>query len=213
MLGVLPSCKPARRGGASSRRRGFWLRRSVRPSIVPVSPAVMAASSVASAESDAFPPSWSLMGARRIVDQASINCCVSCSIAAAAESANDSCAALSPLFHYFVTRAHVMGASPTQNINLPLEDAENSGPHFSPAFLGSFHEFALAARGESAESDRRRCGVERNFLKGRCSDFPHFPGRLAFLLITLLTAYLKLSTVPSARTTMAVFLVPRSVSS
>jgi hypothetical protein len=95
-------------------------------SIVPVAPAVAASLAVSSAASTGFPLSWLLRGPRRIVDQGSIPCCVSCAIAAAAESANGNWEMLSPLFHYFVTRTQVMKASPVQTASLSLEDAKSS---------------------------------------------------------------------------------------
>src|ERR1700732_5276107 len=93
--------------------------------IVPVAPAVATSLAVSTAASVDFPPSWSLGGTRRILDQRDIPCCVSCAIAAAAESANAPWAALSPLFHYFVTRTQVMGGSPGQMADLSLEDANS----------------------------------------------------------------------------------------
>lgn len=127
-------------------------------SIVPVAPAVTAASSVTSAVSDAFPPSWSLMGSRRVVDQGNVRCCVSCAIAAATESANGDWAALSPLFHYFVTRTPVMGGSPLQNVDLTLEDA-NSAVETIGISLNSLHDKTMdlagmaAAPSQAARSD------------------------------------------------------------
>jgi hypothetical protein len=117
--------------------------------IVPVAPAVTASSSVSSAVCESLPPSWSLTGSRRIVDQANVRCCVSCAIAAAAESAHADWAALSPLFHYFVTRTQIMGGSASQNIDLTLEDA-NSALETIGISLNRLHDQTMDPAGLAA---------------------------------------------------------------
>lgn len=81
-----------------------------------------------------------------MLDQLDIPCCVSCAIAAAAESANPGWEALSPLFHYFVTRTQVMGGAPAQMISLSLEDA-NSAMQDSGICLNRLHDRAMNADG------------------------------------------------------------------
>lgn len=139
--------------------------------IVPVAPAVTAASSIGTAASGNYPPSWSLSGARRIIDQADINCCVSCAIASAAESANRNWPALAPLFHYFVTRVDVMDATPAQNGDLTLEDAksavENAG-----ICLNRLHDQPMDLAGIAAAPSRDARGDALSRRLPAVSTFP-----------------------------------------
>ena len=89
--------------------------------IVRVAPAVSSSTDVAAAVSDAFPPHAFLGGARSILNQQQVPCCVSCSFVTAMESANPSWPDLAPLFHYFLSRTEQAHSAPSQPINLTLE--------------------------------------------------------------------------------------------
>jgi hypothetical protein len=103
-----------------------------------------------------------LRGPRRIVDQKTIPCCVSCAIAAAAESANADWDALSPLFHYFVSRVDLMRLLPTQTPELTLEQAGSALESIGIS-LFSLHDQAMDAPGVSAppSPDARADAVRR----------------------------------------------------
>lgn len=81
-------------------------------SIPDTSPTVSsAASAVRSAAVLANTASYALpVCARRVVDQKDLECCVSCALGAGMEIINASWPALSPLFHYYVTRYELSGA-------------------------------------------------------------------------------------------------------
>jgi len=139
--------------------------------IVPVAPAVATSLAVSSAASTGFPLSWSLRGPRRIIDQGSIPCCVSCAIAAAAESANADWETLSPLFHYFVTRTQVMRASPQQTANVSLEDAKSAMEDIGIC-LNRLHEKKMDPQGiaEAPSPAAQSDGLTRRLP--RTSTFP-----------------------------------------
>jgi hypothetical protein len=118
-------------------------------SILAVAPAVASSLAVSTAVSAGFPPSFSLRGPRRVLDQRDIPCCVSCAFSAAAESAHASWDALAPLFHYFVTRVDVRGGSPSQLSNLTLEDA-NSAMEAIGMCLGTLHDVSMEPEGVAA---------------------------------------------------------------
>ena len=88
---------------------------------MPVAPAVSASTDVAAAVSSGFPPRAFLRGARSILNQQQVPCCVSCSFVTAMETCNPAWPGLAPLFHYFVARTEQAHAGPSQAINLTLE--------------------------------------------------------------------------------------------
>lgn len=94
--------------------------------IIPVAPALATELDVALDVGETLPPSVSLRGARVIVDQKEVPCCVSCAFASATESGKAAWPELSPLFHYFVTRTEKMGAGREQAINLTLEQGQSA---------------------------------------------------------------------------------------
>jgi hypothetical protein len=99
--------------------------------MVPIAPAVSTSLDVATAVGTELPPTASVRGARAIQNQRVVECCVSCALVTAAESARPKWRELSALFHYYLTRVERMGADRSANTRLQVNQAirvlENSG--------------------------------------------------------------------------------------
>jgi len=67
------------------------------------------------------PPEIRLSGARAILDQKQVDCCISCAITTCVEVLYPQYEQLSPLFHYYETALHFQGRAPRVNDGMEID--------------------------------------------------------------------------------------------
>src|SRR5215831_9148293 len=69
-----------------------------------------------------YPPEVRLTGARAILDQQQVNCCISCALTTCVEVLYPDYAQLSPLFHYYATALRFQGRAPEVSDGMEISE-------------------------------------------------------------------------------------------